>query len=209
VRIEHANGWETQYCHMANGSIAVRPGQQVTAGQRLGVVGLSGQTEFPHLHFTVRQNGQAVDPFAYGAPAGACGGRGASLWAASAQGMAYKAPEVINFGFAPGPVTMADIDSGAAQASRPNAASPALVVWVRANGLEQGDEQSLMLEGPDGTVLAENVPPPLERSKAQYFLFTGKANRGGALRPGVYTGRYVVRREGRAVLEQTVQLPIG
>ncbi len=64
---------ETQYCHMASGSLAVKPGDEVKAGQPLGRVSLSGLTEYPHLHFTVRRKGAVVDPFAYSAAAGSCG----------------------------------------------------------------------------------------------------------------------------------------
>ncbi|MFN3721578.1 MAG: M23 family metallopeptidase [Paracoccaceae bacterium] len=79
--IDHGNGWETQYCHMANGSLLVKPDQPVAAGQPLGLVGLSGNTEFPHLHLSVRHNGNPVDPFD---PDGTqtCGtGPDVSLWA--------------------------------------------------------------------------------------------------------------------------------
>jgi murein DD-endopeptidase MepM/ murein hydrolase activator NlpD len=64
VVIDHGDGWETQYCHMARGSVVVKVGQQVAAGAPLGRVGLSGKTEFPHLHLTVRHGAQVVDPFA-------------------------------------------------------------------------------------------------------------------------------------------------
>src|SRR5947208_1419112 len=79
VVIEHPERWETQYCHMARGSLVVKPGQTVKAGQPLGRVGLSGRTEYPHLHFTVRHKGAMIDPFAYGAASGSCGG-GELLW---------------------------------------------------------------------------------------------------------------------------------
>ena len=79
VVISHADGWETQYCHLAQHSVRVRPGQRLSAGTPLGQVGLSGATVFPHLHFTVRHKGAIVDPFAFGAPADSCGG-GAPLW---------------------------------------------------------------------------------------------------------------------------------
>ena len=74
--IAHREGWETQYCHMARGSVRVEAGQSVEAGTPLGRVGLSGATVFPHLHFTVRHNGAIVDPFAFGAAADSCGGSG-------------------------------------------------------------------------------------------------------------------------------------
>lgn len=43
VRITHGKGWATQYCHMLQGSIAVKKGESVKAGQPLGLVGLSGR----------------------------------------------------------------------------------------------------------------------------------------------------------------------
>ena len=72
--IAHADGWETQYCHLARGSLRVKPGDRVNMGHPLGQVGLSGKTEFPHVHLTVRLNGEVVDPFASGASEGSCGG---------------------------------------------------------------------------------------------------------------------------------------
>jgi murein DD-endopeptidase MepM/ murein hydrolase activator NlpD len=51
VGIDHGNGWLTDYCHMRKGSIAVKKGDHVTAGQRIGYVGMSGLTELPHMHF--------------------------------------------------------------------------------------------------------------------------------------------------------------
>lgn len=55
VIIEHADGWQTQYCHLKQGSITVKVGDTVSAGAPIAEVGLSGLTEFPHLHFMVRQ----------------------------------------------------------------------------------------------------------------------------------------------------------
>lgn len=80
VLLEHGEGWQTQYCHLRRGSVGVRPGQRVAAGEPLGLVGLSGQTEFPHLHLAVRHNGVARDPFTGAALADGCGTRGAGLW---------------------------------------------------------------------------------------------------------------------------------
>ncbi|WP_158548133.1 M23 family metallopeptidase [Desertihabitans brevis] len=49
VIIKHADGSKTLYAHMA--STAVSPGQQVKAGTMIGVVGMTGRTFGPHLHF--------------------------------------------------------------------------------------------------------------------------------------------------------------
>ncbi|WP_315831487.1 M23 family metallopeptidase [Bradyrhizobium prioriisuperbiae] len=114
--IAHRDGWSTQYCHMAKGSLRVKAGDDVTAGQPLGLVGLSGDTEFPHIHLTVRHNGTMVDPFAADAASEACNG-GHALWApAQAAALAYRGSEILNAGFAGLPVTMELIESGAVKA---------------------------------------------------------------------------------------------
>ena len=63
VYIQHSGGLETRYMHLATGSILVKKGQRVSAGQRIGTVGSTGITQSAaHLHFEVLQNGVKVDP---------------------------------------------------------------------------------------------------------------------------------------------------
>jgi hypothetical protein len=207
VVIGHAGGLETQYCHMQRGSVAVRPGDPVKAGQRIGRVGLSGLTEYPHLHFTVRRNGKVIDPFAP-EEGGSCGA-GTPLWEeAAARALTYAPGAVLNGGFAAGPVSMEGIESGEARSQRPTPASPALVAYVRAIGLQTGDVQRLTLIGPDGAALAENKAEPLDRPKAQFMLFTGIRRPASGWRSGVYRARYTVERSGKAALEQEFTLDL-
>lgn len=63
VRIAHAGGYETVYCHLE--SMDVHAGQRVSAGRKLGTVGMSGQAFAPHLHYEVRRNGIAKDPVGF------------------------------------------------------------------------------------------------------------------------------------------------
>lgn len=64
VWVDHPNGYRSGYFHMKRGSVAVAPGQAVKAGDRLGVVGSSGCSESPHLHFELKDGeGVDVDPF--------------------------------------------------------------------------------------------------------------------------------------------------
>jgi len=60
--LEHDGGWTTFYGHLRQGSVKVRPGNGVQQGQQLGEVGLSGNTELPHLHFEVRGAESASRP---------------------------------------------------------------------------------------------------------------------------------------------------
>ena len=64
VVISHPEGYETVYSNLA-AMPAVSAGMQVTAGDTIGSVGETALLESassPHLHFSVRQNGQSVDP---------------------------------------------------------------------------------------------------------------------------------------------------
>lgn len=63
VTISHGYGLETSYCH--NSSILVKAGQQVKKGQPIAKVGNSGRSTGPHLHYTVKLNGQLQDPKNY------------------------------------------------------------------------------------------------------------------------------------------------
>ncbi len=65
VILEHADGRRTIYGHLAQGTVAVRTGQEVSCGQRLGRIGMTGNTTGPHVHFEIRGagGGAAVDPY--------------------------------------------------------------------------------------------------------------------------------------------------
>ncbi len=62
VKLQHADGSTTIYCHMKNGSLTVSNGQQVTCGQKLGQSASSGSSTGPHLHFGW-SSGSTRDPF--------------------------------------------------------------------------------------------------------------------------------------------------
>ncbi|HUD44180.1 MAG TPA: M23 family metallopeptidase [Patescibacteria group bacterium] len=63
VYIDDGDGFKTHYAHMLSVSVSV--GQQVTAGQVIGFVGLTGRTTGPHTHFEILRNGVLVDPLPY------------------------------------------------------------------------------------------------------------------------------------------------
>lgn len=65
VILEHEGGWRTLYWHMKMDSVAVEVGQEVRCGERLGLVGSSGYSSMPHLHFELQDaDGVTIDPYA-------------------------------------------------------------------------------------------------------------------------------------------------
>jgi len=64
VDIAHAGNVTTRYCHMLTRP-SVQEGQTVVVGQIIGVVGSSGHSSGPHLHFEVHLDGEPTDPVAF------------------------------------------------------------------------------------------------------------------------------------------------
>ena len=60
VLVEHGFGYETLYGHASQ--ILVRTGQEVERGEVIALVGSTGITTAPHVHYEVRQNGRPIDP---------------------------------------------------------------------------------------------------------------------------------------------------
>lgn len=63
VEINHGDGYVTRYGH--HESLAVRVGDIVKKGQKIGTMGSTGRSTGPHVHFEVLKNGRHVDPKAY------------------------------------------------------------------------------------------------------------------------------------------------
>ncbi len=63
LEINHGNGYETRYAHAEQ--LLVEVGDIVRKGQTIGLVGSTGRSTGPHLHFEVFKNGRVVDPASY------------------------------------------------------------------------------------------------------------------------------------------------
>lgn len=66
VAINHGSGRVAWYLHFKMNSVAVQTGEFVRAGQQIGLTGSSGNSTGPHLHFSLYENGQVVEPFSGG-----------------------------------------------------------------------------------------------------------------------------------------------
>src|SRR5450631_817387 len=63
VEINHGNGMATRYCH--NEKVLVKQGDMVRKGQEVALMGSTGRSTGPHLHFEVLKNGAQVDPLRF------------------------------------------------------------------------------------------------------------------------------------------------
>ena len=67
VRIKHSNGYYTLYYHLKSGSIIVNKGDKVKKGQKIGIIGTTGQSTGIHLHFQIDKgtSSSSINPYDY------------------------------------------------------------------------------------------------------------------------------------------------
>lgn len=194
VLLRHGDGWETQYCHLRQGSVRVSRGQRVERGETLGFVGQSGRAQFPHVHLSVRKDGEKIDPFD---PDGllSCATPGDStLWAETPF---YQPGGLIDVGFATGVPEYSEVKAGTADRSEIASDAPAVVIYGFSFGMQKGDVLRLSIEGPKGTVIEQDVV--VERKQAQGFRAVGKKLRRGRWADGSYDGTVTLLRDGMVI----------
>ncbi len=203
VVIDHGDGWETQYSHLRLGSVAVEPGQTVAAGDRLGLIGLSGRTEFPHVELSVRHRGQPVDPFVGRGVTAACDGPRAPLWSGAALAeLTYDPTGVLIAGFATGRPDKVKARRGEYRDVRFGSEARALVFWVDLFGVQAGDRQVFRLLGPDGRPI-HGTESMIEASNVSWFAFSGRRAPAGGWPAGTYTGEFRLFRDGATIASAT------
>jgi len=203
-----ADGTETQYCHMRKGSLRVKAGDQVATGQVLGLVGLSGDTEFPHLHFEVRKNGQTLCPFTGNAMESGCAtAEKKPLWSAKAlEEMPYISTGALDAGFSATPPDINKLFVAQRDKETFSAHSPELVFWAGFWGLHKDDVITLQITPPNGPALS--LPPQvIPKNQAQALVTINIKRKEGTLWPaGSYKGEAVLVR--RNPNEKSLVLPL-
>lgn len=194
VVIDHADGLQTQYCHLAQGSVRVENGQEVSAGDVLGSIGLSGSTQFPHLELIVRRDGQVVDPFTGRMEGAGCEGPGETLWDdATLVDAATLTTRIIGAGLAAGVFNHSTLVREDPLPLYVGAES--VVAWTWALNVRAGDVFLVELVGPDGFTY-RNTSEAVESNSAAFTDISGR-------RVDVVAGRYIgavgVFRDGQQI----------
>jgi murein DD-endopeptidase len=199
--IDHGQGWETQYCHMRQGSVIVKPGTQVKAGTVLGFVGESGAASFPHVHFEARYQGKPIDPFlgpeAQIERSPGCKVTAKPMWKPN---ISYVPTGLMNNGFADRIPKMEDAEQGKFSDSKLPANAAAIVFWTRTYGVAKDDVERVRLIAPNGTVVA-NSEKKLEKPSRTWFSYIGKRNKSQSLATGTWRGEYQLLRANKVLVD--------
>lgn len=197
VHIRNAGGWTTQYCHMRKGSVLVRTGDTVKAGQQLGLVGLSGRTEFPHLHLTVRHDKKVVDPF-LGLDGGEkCAIGRTPLWKPDVlAALEYRTVHLYSAGFTDAKIERRDIRNGLHRKTVIRKEAPLLILWVDTFWPRPGDEITFTLTDASGRKLFEHRKT-VKRKRPRSLYSIGLQRKKPAWPVGTLTGEIrLVRKSG-------------
>ena len=192
VLIDHGNGWQSISCQLKKGSVSVRPGDNVTAGQKIAEIGQSGAAEFPHLHFGLFYKGpqkdsihRAVDPFSGAFADQGCGKVRDAMWDLGLS-LQYDPMSVFVSGFSPAVPDFAKIRADATSPESTGGKIDALTYWVGLYGMQKGDKITLEILSPDGSVWATQSITQ-ETARARQYYFVGRKV-SGTLPAGVYKG---------------------
>lgn len=203
VLIDHGHGWQTLYCHMRFGSVSVSPGDPVQAGDALGMVGLSGQTNHPHLHLRVLHDGETVDPFRPEAT-GTCGDPGPTLWI---DPPVYTPTGLITAGFSDGVPTLVAVSDGSARRPVLSPDQP-MVVYAHAAYPQPGDLLTISATGPSGTELFRREIVVETDQISQMRAFGKKAPDGG-WPVGEYLGKALLTRDGTVIAHRFAHVTVA
>jgi len=210
VVIDAGGGVEVQLCHLRQNSVSVRAGQSVAQGDRVGLVGQSGQAAFPHVHVSVRRNGVKIDPQS-GAPLAEATCRQSpvpgpqGLWSTAALAALpfAKRSAIADWGFIDNPPSQ-ESPADLAPPAGGDRQAPALVFYAAFAGPAQGDALDLKIIRPDGQTLAEqSFTQP--RDQAQRLQFVGARRPDGGWPPGAYQAQARFSRAGQ-VIDRRVEI---
>ncbi len=199
VRISHDNGLQTLYCHMEQGSVRVKTGDLVARGDFLGYVGMSGQSNYPHVHISVLKDGKPIDPFAPDAEAAAAG---ETLWL---DPMPYTPSGMFTAGFAAAVPSFEDVQSGAARITETTPDSP-LVLYSHFFEARDGDVLRLAAAGPEGAIFGTMIR--IDDAKRNMFRAFGRKAPSNGWPPGDYRGTARLERAGKVLAVRFTEITV-
>lgn len=204
VRIDHGNGYKTIYCHMKRDSIRVAPNDRVARGDVLGEVGLSGLTNYPHLHLGVLRGDTIVDPFSADAEED-CTAPDRSLWIDTP---AHTETGLFTAGFSDAVPDMEDVQTGAARRAAIGRGD-AMVLYGHVFKARDGDVLEMRFSR-----IGETTPAPLTHRvtlatpSAQLFRAFGKRAPQNGWPPGDYRGYVTLRRDDAVIAVRHAEVTV-
>ena len=191
VRIDHGDGWHSQYCHLKKDSVLVRTGQQVEIGTPLGLVGLSGRTEHPHVHLSITKDGQKLDPYTGTAEEAGCGTVEQPLWHASVlEDFPYRTGLIRDLVFSLRVPDRKEVQAGTAGVESGSTDAEVVVLSIETMGNLRDHTIEMTIHDPRGRQVSANT---YDQPKVYTYARIGRKRPGPGWPAGTYTGEATIR----------------
>ncbi len=205
VAILHGQGFLTDYCHMLKGSVKVKKGDYVKAGDLLGYVGMSGLTETPHMHFSVQYKNKKIDPFTgkfiekTKIPA-----LNRSLWKPEVElKLKYRPVFIYNIGVTAVKPNDVEMQEGNFEQQDIKKNSGYIYIWADTLSIKKGDVLKFVLTDPLGRVIINKKSVIDKPNVRRFFYLTHKNIR--KLELGQYNAKVLIYRPAKqASYQKTV-----
>lgn len=206
VILYHGKGWNSFYGHLKKGSVQVRKNQKVKKGDILGYVGLSGLTDFPHLHFELRHKGKRIDPFTARQRGSGCAKAVKTYWSKKALSeLVYQRTAFLITGFSETrPKGRKDLESGEKAQQELHAMAPTLFFWSYYIGSREGDIVRLKILDPEGIELTQSTNKPQTKHTVSKRVFLGEKRPASGWKKGLYRGEITIDRNGTILKDSAV-----
>ncbi len=209
VMIDHGDGWVSQYCHLAKGSLKVSRTQMVKKGQPLGYVGSSGGTDFPHLHYAIRRFGAVINPFTGVSPTGCEAAKAKPLWDPALE-LEYVPSAVFGYGVSGVFPSLEIVKNDHGQLTPPKGKIDPFYIWLHVLGIRESDSVRMIAFGPDGKPFASELFKPGE-NKTIYLVNIGVAPEDLDVEEwpeGEYTARITIYDQGEEILSEDIKFSL-
>lgn len=170
-------------------------GNGVVIGHSDGV-----EVQYPHVHVTIRRQGEVIDPFTGRALSEGCSvPEMKPLFSrAIVQALGRGDAQLVGFGLSGSPIDHASITTIGPPAAAWSG-STAIVAWAWFLNLRRAERIDIELTGPTDESIAYETTKPVDRNKASFSAYVGKRRTPP---PGDYKVRVTLLRDGKAILEQ-------
>lgn len=193
IMVDHGEGLQTVYCHLKKGSIKVKPNQKIKIGDVMAQVGLSGMTEFPHLHFGITKDNKVIDPFTNETNMDRCGIPKKSLWDRKID-LQYQPFTIQSAGFSNDVPDLNKLEKGIPAPESLSTQNQYLTFWSILYGVKKDDIVTLEMTDPNGKKFADFLIIQ-DKDRARQFYYIGKNIENLSLQEGAYLGTIKIKRK--------------
>lgn len=204
ILINHDDNTQSVYCHLRKNSIIVKKDQRVQKGDVIAMVGMSGLSEFPHLHYGYIDNKQVIDPFTGRNAATSCGlDKAKPLWDKSLN-LTYQPLAIQTAGFTNEVPTLQNLSENAKTLTTLNFSDNKIIFWAMFLGVRINDQITLEIIDPNNKILvSEEITQ--DRNRARQLYYIGKKLDNTKLLEGAYSAITKIKRpqeDGQTIEER-------